>query len=186
MDKITRAGQTLVFEKRVPPAVRVAIFLFGLFPLLAPYELLFKIRWESYFNPSFFIALLFSMVMLAASVFVVFIALFAQDHHVCFDGGRATLTHGWSDVLRAYRQTDYRFDELSAPALETHIWSDSPKTFDLLVRTRSGAKISFGDFKSREEALLYQELLAGIILRSTSPQSSPQDAPGGEAGQLVG
>jgi hypothetical protein len=179
MDKIIRSGQTLVFDKRVHPAVRFAIFLVSLFPLLAPYELLFKVHWESFLNLSFFISLVFSMVMVAASAFVMFIAVFAQNQHVCFDGDRSTLVHGWSDVLRAYRETDYRFEEISEPELETHTWSDSPNSYDLLVKTRSGQKISFGDFQSKEKAQYYQDILAEIIPHSRHPQSTR------EAGQRV-
>lgn len=176
MDKITQSGKTLVFDKRVHPAIRFGIFLLSLFPLLAPYELLFKIRWESFFNPSFFISLVFSMVMLAVSAFVMFIALFAQNQHACFDGDRSTLTYGWSDAVRAYRQTDYRFEEISEPELETHAWSDSPNSYDLLVKTRSGLKISFGDFESKEKAQYYHEVLAEIISRSRRLESERENA----------
>ena len=185
MDKITQSSQTLVFDKRVHPAIRFGIFLVSLFPLLAPYELLFKIRWEGFFNPSFFISLVFSMIMLAASAFVMFIALFAQNQHVCFDGDRSTLTYGWSDAVRAYRETDYRFEEISEPELETHTWSDSPNSYDLLVKIRSGIKISFGDFESKEKAQYYQDILAEIIPRSRHPESSREDIQGGEEGQRV-
>jgi hypothetical protein len=176
MDKITESGQTLVFDKRVHSAIRFGIFLVSLFPLLAPYELLFKIRWESFFNPSFFISLVFSIVMVAASAFVMFIALFAQNQHVCFNGERSTLTFGWSDAVRTYRETDYRFEEISEPELETQSWSDGPNSYDLLVTTRSGLKISFGDFKSKEKAQEYQEILAEIISISRHPESSQEDA----------
>jgi len=191
MDKITQSGKTLVFDKRVHPAIRFGIFLVSLFPLLAPYELLFKIRWESFFNPSFFISLVFSMIMVAVSAFIMFIALFAQNQHVCVDGDRSTLTYGWRDAFRAYRETDYRFEEISEPELETHTWSDSPNSYDLLVKTRSGLKISFGDFASKEKAQYYHEILAEIISRSRPPESSREDAPygdgirGGKAGQRV-
>jgi uncharacterized membrane protein len=166
MDKITQSGQTLAFDKRVHPAIRFGIFLVSLFPLLAPYEMLFKIRWESFFNPSFFISLVFSMIMAAVSAFVMFIALFAQNQHVRFDGDRSTLTYGWSDAVRAYRETVYRFEEISQPELETHTWSDSPNTYDILVKTRTEQKISFGDFKTMEEAQHCRALLVEIMSHS--------------------
>jgi hypothetical protein len=152
MDKIIQSGQMLVFDKRVHPAIRFGIFLVSFFPLLAPYELLFKVRWESFFNLSFFIALFFSMVMAAASAFIMFIALFAQNQYVCFDGDRSVLTYGWSDAVHAYREKIHGFEEISQPGLETHDWSDGPSSYDLFVQTRNGMKISFGDFSSREDA----------------------------------
>lgn len=163
MDKITQTSQTLVFDKRVHPAVRVVIFLVGLLPLLAPYDLLFKVRWESFFNVSFFISFLFSIFIASFSVLIVFIAFFAQNQHICFDRDRSLLTYGWSDAVRAYRETTHRFQEISEPELKVHDWSDGPNSYDLLVKTRSGDKISFGDFSSREEAERYQSIVKTIL-----------------------
>ena len=163
MDTITQTSQTLAFDKRVHPAVRVVIFLFGLLPLLAPYELLVKARWNVFFSLPFFISLLFSIFLAAFSVFIIFIALFAQNQHVCFDRDRSMLTYGWSDAVRAYRETSHRFQEISEPELKVHDWSDGPNSYDLLVKTRSGDKISFGDFSSREEAERYQSIVKAIL-----------------------
>ena len=174
MDKITQTGQTLAFDKRVHPAVRVVIFLIGLLPLLAPYELLVRVHWNVFFSLPFFISLLFSIFLAAFSVFIVFIALFAQNQHVCFDRDRSMLTHGWSDAVRAYRETSHRFQEISEPELKVHDWSDGPNSYDLLVKTRSGDKISFGDFSSREEAERYQSIVKTILdgERLDSPPNS--------------
>lgn len=163
MDKITRSGNNLIFEKRVHPVFRLIIFLVGFFPLLAPYELLIKIHWTDYFNLSFLISLLFSILATAFSLFIMFIAFFAQNQYVCLDADRATLTYGWSDAVRAYRATDYRFDELSAPELVTHPWSDGPTSYNILVKTRTGLKISFGDFESRRAAQEYQAAVTEIV-----------------------
>jgi hypothetical protein len=108
MDKITRSGPNLIFEKRVHPIFRLVVFLVSFFPLLAPYDLSVKIHWENYFNLSFLISLLFSMAAIAFSLFNLFIALFAQNQYVCFDGDRSTLTHGWSAAVRAYPETVLR------------------------------------------------------------------------------
>jgi hypothetical protein len=180
MDKITQSGQRLEFDKRVHPAIRFGIFLVSLFPLLAPYELLFKVRWESFFNPSFFISLVFSMIMVAVTAFIMFIALFARNQHICFDGNRSTLTYGWSDAVRAYRETIFRFEEISEPELETHTWSDGPNSYDLLVKTRSGLKIGFGDFKTKEEAQHYHTLLVEIMSNSKDRELAREDAPFGD------
>ena len=64
MDTITRleAAKTIAFDKRVHPAIRVVIFLVGLLPLLGPYDLLFKARWETYLSTAFFLALFASLI----------------------------------------------------------------------------------------------------------------------------
>jgi hypothetical protein len=154
MDTITRSesAKTIAFDKRVHPAVRIVIFLFGLLPLLGPYDLLFKPRWETTLSAAFFLALFASLIMLAFSALVLFVALFAQNQYVCFDGRRATLTYGWSDVVRPYSEKVYRFSELSSPEIKTTTWSDSPNSYDILVTTNTGIKISFGSFEKEHEA----------------------------------
>ncbi len=166
MDKITHLGQSLVFEKRVHPVFRLIIFLVSFFPLLAPYELFVKIRWENYFNLPFFISLLFSVLATVFSLFIMFIAFFAQNQYVCIDRDKSILTYGWSDALRAYRETVYRFEELFPPELVMHPWSDGPTTYNILIKTRTGLKISFGDFESKENALHYQANLTETISSS--------------------
>ena len=166
MDKITHTGQNLIFEKRVHPVFRLVIFLVSFFPLLAPYELLVKIHWGNYFNLPFFISLLFSIFATAFSLFILFIALFALNQYLCFDRGRLALTRGWSDAIRAYRETIYSSEELSLPELVTHPWSDGPTTYHILVKTRAGLKISFGDFESKEEARHYQANVAEMLSSS--------------------
>jgi hypothetical protein len=163
MDTITRSGsaKTIAFNKRVHPAIRIGITLIGLFPLLVPYELLIKARWETTLSAAFLLSLFVSLLMMVASAFVLFVAFFAQNQYVCFDGHRATLTYGWSDAIRPYRETVYRFTELSPPELLTTTWSDSPNSYDILIRTNTGSKISFGNFEKEYEAqACLEELLA--------------------------
>lgn len=70
MDKITRSGKNLIFEKHGHLVFRLIVFLIGFFSLLAPHELLLKIRRENYFNLPFFISLLFSIAATALSLFI--------------------------------------------------------------------------------------------------------------------
>jgi len=163
MDTITRleSAKTIDFDQRVHPAIRIGIALIGLFPLLVPYELLIKPRWETTLSAAFLLSLFASLIMLAASAFVLFVAFFAQNQYVCFDGRRATLTYGWSDAIRPYRETVYRFSEFSPPELLTTTWSDRPNSYDILVRTNTGGKIKFGSFEKEQEAqACLEELLA--------------------------
>jgi len=102
--------------------------------------------------------------MIAASGFIMFISLFAQNQHVCFDGAKSALTYGWSDAVRAYRETGYRFSEISEPELKIYTWSDGPNSYDLIVKTKSGLEISFGNFASKQEAQHFQMILDEIIL----------------------
>ena len=61
-------------EIRSPMRVGMRILLaaLGLFPLLAPYELLIEIDWEHFMNPFFFLAALISAGAMALSAFLFF------------------------------------------------------------------------------------------------------------------
>ncbi len=92
MDKITRSGKNLIFEKHVHPVFRLIVFLISFFPLLAPYDLLLKIRWENYFNLPFLISLLFSIAATAFSLFILFISLGDFDTKEVAQQHQTTLT----------------------------------------------------------------------------------------------
>ena len=119
MDKITQTGQRLEFDKHIRAGIRIVIFLAGLIPLLAPYELLVKIRWESFFNLPFLFSLLISIGALAVSIGF-FFALLAKREYLCFDARKSAVIYGWNTVVHAHRKSVYRLDEISELKLEVN------------------------------------------------------------------
>ena len=163
MITIVQTDSTLEFSNRVSAGMRALVFLFGLIPLLAPYELIFKVRWGSYANPAFLFALAISLGALAVSVFFMFFALAAYSRRMFVDRGERKLVYGFSHSLQPYRERSYSFQDIAQIALEAHEWSDGPTTYSLIIHVSEGSQAGIGYFDDRETAGRYQSLLQDWI-----------------------
>lgn len=176
MDVITRTGDTLTFDQRTPPAVRVIIFLSGLFPLLAPYELLSKPRWQGYSNLPFLISLIFSLVALGFSLFIIFIAVFALNQRVLVDTTRRVLILHQSHLFHTFPERRYSLAALPNPSVDESVWSEGPNSYNLVIQPLGDKKITFGSFATRAEAEGYLALLSDMMDRPTGelqPKTDP-------------
>jgi len=72
---------------------RVLFAVLALFPLLAPYELIVKVEWESYLHPFFLLAAFISVGATALSAFLVFAAVAGLSSQMVFDARAATFTY---------------------------------------------------------------------------------------------
>ena len=134
MYTIHQSGNTIEFSNRVSFWLRIFIFIVGFVPLLAPYELLIKTKWESYFNSTFAFVLLISLGAIAVSTFVFFIALMGMSQRLCFDGDRRILTYGFSTAILPYRAKEHAFQEITDLGVEVQDWSDGPITYDIRIQ----------------------------------------------------
>ena len=60
----------------------------------------------------------------------------------------------------------YRFDEITELKLEANTWSDGPTSYDLILHTQAGMKITFGDFESKDEAQRYHAILMDMTAKN--------------------
>jgi hypothetical protein len=160
---IEQTGSTIELTNRVSPGMRVLVFLFGLFPLLAPYELLFKVRWGSYANLAFLFALVISLGALAVSGFFVFFALGAYSRRMYLDHSKRSLVFGRGHVLQPYRERTYGFQEIAVVDIEAHEWSDGPTSYSLIVHMNDGSQAGIGYFDECETADRYGSQLRNWI-----------------------
>lgn len=173
MYTIRQSGNTLEFSNKVPIAVRVAIFLFGFVPLLAPYELLIKIKWENYFNLVFAFMLFIAVGAIAVSLFMFYFALMSMNQALRFDGDRRILTYGFSTALLPFMAKDHAFQKIKDLAIEVQDWSDGPTTYDLRLQLEGERKITFGEFAKREDAERYHQMLKVLIASGKLPDLQP-------------
>jgi hypothetical protein len=173
MYTVHQSGNTIEFSNRVSPGFRVFIFLVGFFPLLAPYELLIKTRWESFFNLSFAFVLLISLGAIAISLFIFFIALMGMSQRLRFDGDRRVLTYGFSTAILPYRAKDHAFGKITDLGVEIQDWSDGPTTYDIRIQIEGERNIEFGEFEKREDADHYYKVLENLI--SSGVFSEPEE-----------
>jgi hypothetical protein len=164
---ITQSESHIEFTRRMSPGFRLVLVLLGLFPLIAPYELLIKPAWRDWFNPFFLFFLAISLGAVAVSVGFIMAGLAGLSQRIRFDIPARTLIYESDSLLARFRQTRYRFSDIERIDLIEHDWSEGPATFYLQVKIRNSAKIEFGDLDSRADAERYQQILQRLLDRAS-------------------
>jgi hypothetical protein len=131
--------------------MRVVFALLGLVPLLAPYELIVRIDWQSYLNPFFAFAAVISLGAMVVSAFLFFAAVAGLNSVMTFDRGTSTFTHTfWAPVVRRTRR-DHPLSAVTAVETGEREWSEGPPTFHLRVTLIDGTVVESGSSWSRAE-----------------------------------
>ena len=60
MIQVSNNGERLDVFSQMPSGKRLLFALFGLIPLLAPYELMLRVQWNDYGHPAFLLAAVIS------------------------------------------------------------------------------------------------------------------------------
>jgi hypothetical protein len=146
---IERDGRVEIVSP-MAPGMRVFLAVAGLFPFLAPYELLFRVDWNGYLNPFFAVALLVSLGAVAVGLFFLYAAVGGVSSLLEFDGRRGTFTCTTSSIMRPRSSWAYPLGELRGIEVRAHEWSDGPPTYALQVSTDKRT-FETGTTASREE-----------------------------------
>lgn len=164
IDSTVDSGKLIEFSDRMPPLVRVLIFVFGFIPLYAPYDLLLPLsRWNSF---SIFLlvgAVAISLGATVLSLLFMAAALFGISSTVRFDGASRIVTYSWETAVTGLRVRQHPFEEIERLGIETHEWTDGPPTHRLIADLRAGRSFEFGTFDVRAEAERYLEKLKKMI-----------------------
>ena len=99
----------------MPPGMRVLFALLALIPLLAPYELMWRVQWNDYRHPTFLLAAIISGGAVALSVFLVFAAVAGLSSRMTLDAARATFTYSTGAPLMARRTQLQALSSLQEP-----------------------------------------------------------------------
>jgi hypothetical protein len=153
----------LVFSEYMPTALRVGIALFGLFPWIAPYELLIRPKWQG-FGPFLAFALLISLGAIVASVVFWLVALLGLNRRTVLDPRNQTISDGSSNVLMSYHEKQYSFHDVAGFKVITHDWSEGPSTYELSMHLKKGHEIKFGKFDKQKDAEAVQANLTRLVL----------------------
>jgi hypothetical protein len=141
----------LEIRSRMRGGMRILLAALGLFPLLAPYELLIKIDWEHFMNPFFFLAGFISAGATALSVFLFFAAVAGLNSKVVFDRKAATFCYSSkAPVIRRTRQVQ-PLSNVRSTEVGVRDWSDSAPTYHLSITLKDGTVFESGSSWSREE-----------------------------------
>jgi hypothetical protein len=141
----------LKIRSRMRGGMRILLAALGLFPLLAPYELLIKIDWEHFMNPFFVLAAFISAGATALSAFLFFAAVAGLSSKIVFDKQTETFSYSYeAPVVRRTRQVRPLSDVCSTE-VGVRDWSDSAPTYHLSITVKDGTVFESGSSWSREE-----------------------------------
>lgn len=141
----------LIFTNKTHPVLRVLIAAVGLFPLLAPYELLVQQKWDGF---DWF--MLFPIVISAGALLIsaMFIGggIFGKDHELKVSLKSRYIVLKSKSPVSSLEETHYFPSDISLLALYVREWDASPDTYSLKFAFTDGRKITVGDWKERENA----------------------------------
>lgn len=166
MTSLTENAGRLEIASPMPVGRRILFGAAALFPLIAPYELLFKIRWQTWMHPFFFFAALISLGAAAVSALFLLAALGGLQSRMVFDRTRGRLTYSASAPIVPLRSKDAPLASIRAVDVETHDWSDGSPSYSLRVATNDGQTFSTNSSYSRAEI----EALRQRVLEFLNPR----------------
>jgi hypothetical protein len=162
MDTIRQSADTLEFTSRLSPLARLAFLMAGLFPLLAPYELLIRPGWSGIsLVMLFFLAI--SIGAVSVSLFFLAAALWGRSQSFRFDASTRQVVYGYQDAIVRFRQERYPFDQIEAMRLKTSEWESRSDTYDIGIKIKDKREYTFGNFDSQQDAEHYLSLLAKMV-----------------------
>lgn len=141
----------LEIRSRMRVGMRILLAALGIFPLLAPYELLVKIDWEHFMSPFFFLAAFISAGAMALSAFLFFAAVAGLSSKIVFDRRTATFSYSCeAPVVRRTRQV-HPLSDLRGIEVGVRDWSDGAPTYHLGITVKDGTVFESGSSWSRDE-----------------------------------
>jgi len=138
-------------EVRSPmrPGMRVLLAALALFPLLAPYELIVKVDWESYLHWFFLLAAFISAGAIALSAFFLFAAVAGLSSQMVFDTGAGTFVYSSHAPVVRPAPRAYPLAAVVSVEVRERAWSDGAPSYHLGVATADGMVFESGSSWSR-------------------------------------
>ncbi len=151
MIEVSETEERLDVSSPMPWGTRLLFALFALIPLLAPYELMWRVQWNDYRHPVFLVAALISAGAVVLSVFSIFAAVAGLSSRMTFDAARSTFTYSRRAPLVPHRTLVLPLSSLESVDVRTHEWSDGAPSYTLMVTMSDGATFESGSSWSRED-----------------------------------
>jgi hypothetical protein len=135
----------------MPFGQRVLFMAFALFPLLAPYELIIRPRWNDYSNPFFLFALVVSAGALAVSLLLAWAAVAGLSSRIKFDRERGSVTYQTCAPIVPLRTVRRSIGSIAAVRTVTNDWTDGSPSYSFVIEMEDGSSFKCGSSWSREE-----------------------------------
>ena len=151
MIQVSESAERLDLFSPMPSWQRVFFALLSLLPLLAPYELMWRVQWNDYRHPAFLFAAIISAGAVALSAFLLFAAVAGLSSRMTLDAERATFTYSTGAPVVPHRTRVLPLSSVESVQIRTHEWSDGAPSYTLLVKMSDGATFESGSSGSRED-----------------------------------
>ena len=135
----------------MPVGKRIFLALLSLIPLLAPYELLWRVQWHDYWNPVFLLFAIVSAGAIAVSGLFLFAALAGLSSQMSFNALRSTFTYSERAPIVPQRTQVLPLSSIKSIHIRTQEWSDGSPSYSLRVTMFNGAVFDSGSSESRQE-----------------------------------
>jgi hypothetical protein len=129
----------------------VILGMLSLFPLLAPYELLWRVQWTNFLNLFFVLAAVISVGAAALSGILIFAAVAGLSSRITLDSARSTFTYSERAPVVRQRTRVLPLSSLQSVQVRTHEWSDGAPSFSLTFRMADGSELNTGSSWMRED-----------------------------------
>ena len=156
---ILKDGQ-IQFTEQMSTGLRLFLFLVGLLPWMAPYELLIKPGWTGFHVITIFFIII-SLGAIAVSLAFIGGAIFGLNQTLTIDPANRLITHAYESAVIPLRVRKYTFNQLKSIEIMTHDWDSGPSTHGLKFiftdgrQTEPGTFYSQGDAEKMKEKIVY-------------------------------
>jgi hypothetical protein len=151
MSTIIETDQTLALRYPMRPLTRVLLLLLSLFPLLAPYQLIFLPDWQSYWNVNFLFVALISLGAMTVSAFLIWAAIAGLSKELRFDKNSNTFSYIQQAPVVRPQRTDYPLASIKSVELEKTEWTDGGPSYHVSIEMLDGHKFTSGSSWTRTE-----------------------------------
>ena len=150
--------EELFLSDNKPIRLRVFLFLFGLSPLIALYELFLRPRWKE-FNLGMLPILIICAVGILMGVGLLVAAMRAENRILRFDARKKTVIYICKSPFTAMKEKKYAFHQILRAEIKTYDYEGdgSFNDYGIEITFKDNKKITIGHLASKEEILLYQK-----------------------------
>lgn len=174
---VERPGK-LEVSSPVRPGTRCVFGALALFPLVAPYELLVRIRWETYWHPFFALAAIISVGAIALSGLLVYASVAALSSTLILDAGDSAFTYSAIAPLVAFQPVTRAFSDITGIDVVKTEWTDGSPTYRIAISCADGAKYETASVLDPAEAESGRARISEFITRSPSAAGARRGEPG--------
>jgi hypothetical protein len=149
--KVFESEECFTIQTRMGLGTRIFIGLLGLVPLIGPYDLLVKARWNSYFNFPFLLVLIVSIGSVFISAMFVYMGTFATSIKITLDRRTQVFRHASEAPTIRNKTEEHPLSHIQRLEVRETNWSDGPPNYNLQFVMEGDKVYEVGPFNSLAE-----------------------------------